>query len=176
MPALALIGAGKYDRFMTGKLIIREENSKTREILSAALDTQGLSGFCSFGQEGEALPKPLRLGAFLDRVRRFSQNSGKALRFGPYTLQAGSLDLMEKSRKDPVRLTDKEREILEALYEAENEALPRAELLEKVWGYGADIETHTLETHIYRLRQKIEKDAANPQYLVTDEAGYRLGR
>ena len=163
--------------FMSGaKLIIHEDDPKIREILAAALKSHRLEGFCDFDTAGQSLSKPIRLGGFLERVRRFSRQSGETISFGPYTLDAGSLDLHLKQGDRPVRLTDKEREILQALHAAQGSAVGRAELLETVWGYGANIETHTLETHIYRLRQKIEKDAANPQFLVTDEAGYRLGR
>jgi DNA-binding response OmpR family regulator len=73
-----------------------------------------------------------------------------------------------------VRLTEKETAILRYLYRAGAKAVGRDELLQEVWGYNAGVTTHTLETHIYRLRQKIEKDPANASLLVTQDGGYKL--
>ena len=73
-----------------------------------------------------------------------------------------------------MRLTEKETAILKFLLRAGDEPVSRDVLLNDVWGYHADVTTHTLETHIYRLRQKIEADPANAQLLVTEGGGYRL--
>src|SRR5947207_2619924 len=73
-----------------------------------------------------------------------------------------------------VRLTEKETAILRFLYRAGQTPVSRETLLQEVWGYNSGVTTHTLETHIYRLRQKIEKDAANPEILVTEAGGYKL--
>src|SRR3979409_2291542 len=73
-----------------------------------------------------------------------------------------------------VRLTEKEPAILRFLYRAGQLPVSRETLLQEVWGYNSGVTTHTLETHIYRLRQKIEKDAANPEILVTEAGGYKL--
>ena len=72
-----------------------------------------------------------------------------------------------------IHLTEKETAILRYLYRA-GETVPRETLLQEVWGYNSGVTTHTLETHIYRLRQKIEKDAAAPAILVTEAGGYKL--
>ena len=76
--------------------------------------------------------------------------------------------------REAVQLTEKERDLLLALHRRGGAIVTRRELLDEVWGYGDGIETHTLETHIYRLRQKIEDDPANPVHLMTEEPGYRL--
>ena len=75
---------------------------------------------------------------------------------------------------DKVRLTEKETAILKYLYRAEQKVITRDVLLEEVWGYNSGVTTHTLETHIYRLRQKIEKDPSNARLLVTESGGYKL--
>jgi hypothetical protein len=120
----------------------------------------------------------IRLGALLERVRR--QQGGDAqvatgvLVFGSFTLDLARLTLTDKGADTGVNLTEKERDILARLHREDGRALDRRTLLEDVWGYAAAVETHTLETHIYRLRQKLESDPANPRVLVTDDAGYRL--
>lgn len=73
-----------------------------------------------------------------------------------------------------VRLTEKERDVLLILLESGGSVVSRETLLRNVWGYASDVETHTLETHIYRLRHKIETDPGNPVLLVTAGEGYRL--
>jgi DNA-binding response OmpR family regulator len=82
--------------------------------------------------------------------------------------------LVEEKANKKIRLTEKETSILKYLYRAGQRAVGRDTLLGEVWGYNAGVTTHTLETHIYRLRQKIEKDPAKAQILVTDAGGYRL--
>jgi DNA-binding response OmpR family regulator len=73
-----------------------------------------------------------------------------------------------------VRLTEIEVAILKCLYRMGEKAVTREVLLDEIWGYNAEVATHTLETHIYRLRQKIEPDPSNAQILVTEAGGYRL--
>ena len=77
-------------------------------------------------------------------------------------------------KRSKVRLTEKETAILKYLCRTGNRVVPRDVLLSEVWGYNAGVTTHTLETHIYRLRQKIETDPSNAQLLVTEPGGYRL--
>lgn len=121
------------------------------------------------------LVKPLRLNALLARLRanlRQSElNGDEILTIGPYSFQP-SAKLLCTGRKK-VRLTEKEVAILEFLYRA-GRAIGRDALLGEVWGYNAHVTTHTLETHVYRLRRKIERDPANAEILVTEPGGYRL--
>jgi DNA-binding response OmpR family regulator len=88
----------------------------------------------------------------------------------PYTFRPGSKLLINPAGKK-VRLTAKETAILRYLYRAGQKPIAREALLHEVWGYNSGVSTHTLETHIYRLRQKVEQDAANPALLVTDAGG-----
>jgi DNA-binding response OmpR family regulator len=86
---------------------------------------------------------------------------------GPYTFRPSSKLLLNPTGSK-VRLTEKETSILRHLYRAGQRPVPRQTLLQEVWGYNPEVTTHTLETHIYRLRQKIEKDAIVPAILITE--------
>jgi len=90
-----------------------------------------------------------------------------------YTFRPSSKILLNP-KGNKVRLTEKETAILRYLYRAGQRPVSRETLLQEVWGYNSGVTTHTLETHIYRLRQKVEKDAASPAILVTEAGGYKL--
>ena len=93
---------------------------------------------------------------------------------GPYIFKPNVKMLVDEKANKKIRLTEKETAILKYLYRAEQRAVGRETLLGEVWGYNAGVTTHTLETHVYRLRQKIEKDPAKAQILITDAGGYKL--
>ena len=124
------------------------------------------------------IAKPFRLNELLARLRaqlRIFENSEDAVfTIGPYTFRPSAKLLQEPMKNRRIRLTEKEAAILKFLYRAGDRAVARQVLLNEVWGYNAAVTTHTLETHIYRLRQKIEPDPANPSLLVTEGGGYRL--
>jgi DNA-binding response OmpR family regulator len=119
--------------------------------------------------------KPFRFAVLMARVDahlRSHQTSEEAIyRIGPYTFRPSAKLLIEGAKR--VRLTEKETNILKYLQRA-GETVSREVLLHEVWGYNPAVTTHTLETHIYRLRQKIEKDPARAEILVTESGGYRL--
>lgn len=131
----------------------------------------------AFVMPQDAFEKPVRVGALLERLSKHGSGRQEDIvaLFGPYELHTSDGTLVKKSGES-VRLTEKENEILKLLYSADGKAIDKEQLLAQVWGYGAGIETHTLETHIYRLRQKIEGDASAPQILVTQDEGYALKR
>jgi DNA-binding response OmpR family regulator len=124
------------------------------------------------------IAKPFRMAELLARVRaqlRMFENSEDAVfTIGPYTFRPSAKLLEDVSKKRRVRLTEKEAAILKFLYRAGIRPVARQVLLNEVWGYNAAVTTHTLETHIYRLRQKIEPDPSNARLLVTEGGGYRL--
>ena len=121
--------------------------------------------------------KPFKFGVLLARIRahlRQYENSDSAvLKIGPYEFKP-ALKILTQNNGERIRLTEKESNILRFLYRADGPPVSRENLLHEVWGYNAGVTTHTLETHIYRLRQKIEIDPSAPQLLLTEEGGYRL--
>jgi len=122
--------------------------------------------------------KPFRLGVLMARlraqIRQHEQSEDAIFVIGPYTFQPSGKLLIDNETNKKVRLTDKETSILKFLYRAGDKVVGRDVLLDEVWGYNAGVTTHTLETHVYRLRQKIEKDPSDSQILVTEPGGYRL--
>jgi len=116
---------------------------------------------------------PVLLARIRTQLRQSEQSEDAVFAIGPYTFKpAAKLLLDERGHK--IRLTGKETSILKYLYRAGDRAVSREILLREVWGYNPRVTTHTLESHIYRLRQKIEKDSAKAELLVTQPGGYRL--
>ena len=124
------------------------------------------------------IAKPFRLQELFARLRaqlRIFENSEDAVfSIGPYTFRPSAKLLQDPAKNRRIRLTEKEAAILKFLYRAGTKPVARQVLLNEVWGYNAAVTTHTLETHIYRLRQKIEPDPTNARLLVTEGGGYRL--
>ena len=106
-------------------------------------------------------------------LRQHEASEDAVFNIGPYTFRPGA-KLLVSANGSKLKLTEKETAILRFLYRAEQRVVTRDILLAEVWGYNANVTTHTLETHIYRLRQKIERDPSSAQILVTEVGGYKL--
>jgi DNA-binding response OmpR family regulator len=122
--------------------------------------------------------KPFRFAVLLARIRaqlrQHEASEDAVFTIGPYTFQPSSKILLNPNGSK-IRLTEKKTAVLRYLYRAgQQRPVSREALLQEVWGYNSGLDTHTLETHIYRPRQKIEKDAASPAILVTEAGGYKL--
>jgi len=123
------------------------------------------------------ITKPFKFPVLLARIRaqlrQHEQSEDAIFQLGPYTFKpAMKMLITEDDRK--IRLTEKETNILKFLYRSTDGVVARYVLLHEVWGYNAGVTTHTLETQIYRLRQKIEPDPSNARLLLTETGGYRL--
>jgi DNA-binding response OmpR family regulator len=122
--------------------------------------------------------KPFRFGVLLARLRallrRHEHSDLVEYTLGTITFSPRSRRLVDHATGRHGRLTDKESAVLHFLCRAKNRLVDRETLLAEVWGYRDGVDTHTLETHIYRLRRKIEEDPGNPRLLVTEGNGYRL--
>jgi len=121
--------------------------------------------------------KPFKFAVLLARIRaqlrQHEQSEDAVFAIGPYSFKPASKMLLDE-KGSKIRLTEKETSILKYLYRAGEKVVTRDVLLQEVWGYNSGVTTHTLETHIYRLRQKIERDPTNATILITDRGGYRL--
>ena len=124
------------------------------------------------------IAKPFRANELLARLRTqlrlFDGSEEAVFSVGPYTFRPAKKLLQDPAKNRRIRLTDKESAILKFLYRSDARPVGREILLHEVWGYNPAVTTHTLETHIYRLRQKLESNPANPALLVTEQGGYRL--
>ena len=125
---------------------------------------------------GVDMALPVRASQVIEALHRLARRQAAPpaqLRIGPHSLDTRE-NIFLPQDGEAIRLTEKETAILACLKQSEGKSVTREELLTRVWSYADGVETHTLETHIYRLRQKIEKDPSNPDILLTEEDGYRL--
>jgi DNA-binding response OmpR family regulator len=126
----------------------------------------------------DCIRKPFRSHELVARVRaqcRMFENTEHAIfRIGQFTFRPAERLLVEIALNKRIRLTDKETRLLKYLYRAGPVVVSSRVLLEKVWGYNSSLNTHTVETHIYRIRQKIEVDPSTPSLLISEGGGYRL--
>jgi DNA-binding response OmpR family regulator len=157
--------------------ILRKGGFKAPIIILTGHDTDSDTILGLEAGANDYVTKPFRFAVLLARIRAqlrtHEQSEDAVFTIGPYTFRP-SQKLMTDEGGGKVRLTEKETAIVKYLYRAEQKIIGRDELLEQVWGYNSGVTTHTLETHIYRLRQKIEKDPSSARILVTEGGGYKL--
>ena len=155
---------------------LRDDGITAPIVLLTAADTDAdtIEGLQSGAND--YIAKPFRFAVLMARVhahlRSHGQSEEAVYRIGPYTFRPSAKVLLDANEKK-IRLTEKETNILKFLYRS-GETVPRETLLHEVWGYNPAVTTHTLETHIYRLRQKIETNPGQARILVTESGGYRL--
>ncbi|HEY9012380.1 MAG TPA: response regulator transcription factor [Devosia sp.] len=157
--------------------ILRREGFKSPIIMLTAQDSDSDEILGLESGANDYVTKPFRFSVLLARIRaalrQHDQSEDVVFTIGQYSFQPAA-KLLESSDGNKVRLTDKETSILKYLYRQGPKTITRDVLLKEVWGYNNRVTTHTLETHIYRLRQKIERDPSNARLLVTEDGGYRL--
>ena len=157
--------------------ILRKGGFKPPIIMLTAHDTDSDTILGLESGANDYVTKPFRFAVLLARIRaqlrQHEASEDAVFTIGPYTFRPSSKLLMTP-KGTKVRLTEKETAILRYLYRAGEKPVSRETLLQEVWGYNSGVTTHTLETHVYRLRQKVEEDAGNPSILVTDAGGYKL--
>jgi DNA-binding response OmpR family regulator len=157
--------------------ILRREGFKSPILMLTGHDTDSDQILGLESGANDYVTKPFRFSVLLARIRaalrQHDQSEDVVFTIGQYSFQPAA-KLLEGPEGGKVRLTDNETSILKYLYRQGPKTITRDVLLKEVWGYNNRVTTHTLETHIYRLRQKIERDPSNARLLVTEEGGYRL--
>lgn len=157
--------------------IMRRNGFKGPIIMLTAQDSDADTILGLDSGANDYVTKPFRFGVLLARIRahlrQHEQSEDAVFKIGPYTFKPSAKVLLREDNRK-VRLTEKETSILKYLYRSGETVVGRDVLLHEVWGYNAGVTTHTLETHIYRLRQKIERDPSHAEILVTETGGYKL--
>jgi DNA-binding response OmpR family regulator len=157
--------------------LMRKNGYKGPVIMLTAQDSDADAILGLDSGANDYVTKPFRFAVLLARIRshlrQHEQSEDAVFKIGPFSFKpANKLLQLENGKK--IRLTEKETAIIKFLYRAGEQSVSRETLLADVWGYNAGVTTHTLETHIYRLRQKIERDPSQAEILVTEGGGYRL--
>ncbi|MGR3395596.1 response regulator transcription factor [Pseudooceanicola nanhaiensis] len=157
--------------------LMRKQGVKAPIIMLTGHDTDADTILGLDAGANDYVTKPFKFPVLLARIRaqlrQHEQSEDAVFTVGPYTFRP-SMKLLVTEDDRKIRLTEKETNILKFLYRATEGVVARDVLLHEVWGYNAGVTTHTLETHIYRLCQKIEPDPSNARILVTESGGYRL--
>ncbi len=187
--ALAILKENQYDIIlldiglpdMDGRelcQIFRQSGVSIPVIMLTAADTeadtiQGLDAGAN-----DYVTKPFRFGVLLARMRaqlrQYEKSDEANLTIGPYRFRPGAKLLLDSEDQYKIYLTEKETAILKLLYRAGGAFVDRQTMLNKIWGYNNRVTTHTLETHIYRLRQKIEDSPSQQKIILTGQGGYCL--
>ena len=158
--------------------LIRKTGNKAPIIMLTAQDSDSDQILGLESGANDYVSKPFRIGVLLARIRaqlrQHEQSEDAVFNIGPYSFRPAAKLMLHKETAQKVRLTEKETAILKYLYRAGSKVVTRDILLNEVWGYNAGVTTHTLETHIYRLRQKIEEEPSDAKILITEPGGYRL--
>jgi DNA-binding response OmpR family regulator len=157
--------------------LMRKQGVKCPVLMLTGHDSDADTIFGLDAGANDYVTKPFKFPVLLARIRAqlrtHEQSEDAVFNLGPYTFKPAQKMLITEDEKK-IRLTEKETNILKFLHRAPEGVVVRDVLLHEVWGYNAGVTTHTLETHIYRLRQKIEPDPGNARLLVTESGGYRL--
>ncbi len=157
--------------------VLRKQGLKAPVIMLTGHDSDADTILGLDAGANDYVTKPFKFPVLLARIRaqlrQHEQSEDAVFQLGPYTFRPSMKMLITEDEKK-IRLTEKETNILKFLYRSNDGVVARDVLLHEVWGYNAGVTTHTLETHIYRLRQKIEPDPSNARLLVTESGGYRL--
>lgn len=164
-------------------IIVDENTEKLRELHKQQLQVPTILLLSSGADAGDAeasniVYKPLVLNNFLNLLQAginiYENSSDGYLNFNQYELRPSKKEILNLRNGEVIKLTEKEVAIIKYLYKAKDKIVSKNELLQEVWGYNPEVTTHTIETHIYRLRQKVEHEDKSAQIILTSDGGYQL--
>lgn len=164
-------------------IIVDENTEKLRELHKQQLQVPTILLLSSGADAGDAeasniVYKPLVLNNFLNLLQAginiYENSSDGYLNFNQYELRPSKKEILNLRNGEVIKLTEKEVAIIKYLYKAKDKIVSKNELLQEVWGYSPEVTTHTIETHIYRLRQKVEHEDTSAQIILTSDGGYQL--
>ncbi|MBQ8630866.1 MAG: response regulator transcription factor [Alphaproteobacteria bacterium] len=164
-------------------IIVDEDTDKLRELYKQQLQVPTILLLSSGADAGDAeasniVYKPLVLNNFFNLLQAginiYENSSDSYLNFNQYELRPSKKEILNLRNNEIIKLTEKEVAIIKYLYKAKDKIVSKNELLQEVWGYSPEVTTHTIETHIYRLRQKVEHEDAAAQIILTSDGGYQL--
>ena len=164
-------------------IIVDEDTERLRELHKQQLQVPTILLLSSGADAGDAeasniVYKPLVLNNFFNLLQAginiYENSSDGYLNFNQYELRPSKKEILNLRNNEIIKLTEKEVAIIKYLYKAKDKIVSKNELLQEVWGYSPEVTTHTIETHIYRLRQKVEHEDAAAQIILTSDGGYQL--
>ena len=159
---------------------LRRKGVHTPIIMLTALEGEADTILGLDSGANDYVTKPFRIGVLLARLRshlrQYELSEDASFPVGPYTFRPAAKILHHNLEDRDISLSDKESAILKYLYRADDAMVTCDMLYNEIWDYNATLMTHTLQTHIYRLRQKIEEHPSQPEILVSEPGGYRLVR
>ncbi len=164
-------------------IIVDEDIEKLKEIHKRCLQVPTILLLSAGADSGDAeasniVYKPLVLNNFLNLLQAsiniYENSSEGYLNFNQYELRPSKKEILNQRNNEIIKLTEKEVAIIKYLYKAKDKIVSKNELLQEVWGYSPEVTTHTIETHIYRLRQKVEHEDVSAQIILTSDGGYQL--
>lgn len=119
------------------------------------------------------LPLPVRADQLIQTLRQLIEKNKNTPAFETtaFSFTGATRQLIDKKNQTTIRLTEKEAALLAYLYQR-NQLVSKEELLQEVWSYHPQTQTHTVETHVYALRQKIGPEAN--ALIQSSTEGYRL--
>jgi DNA-binding response OmpR family regulator len=175
--ALVLAGGIGFDVAVVDRGVLGKRASaliaRMRKVMSAPLCLLVAGRIATAPAADAVLAKPVRIPVLAGTLRELAGGQSRP-KIGKFEFRAAGRVLHDAKNRLEIRLTETETALLDRLHKAGGKPLAREDLLRAVWGYNSNVSTRTLETHVYRLRQKIERDPARARLLLTVPGGYRL--